>query len=281
VTGSRILTYRGLGAYGRLGNQLSEIAATIGVARTRGLEARFENWDRRDEFRIPDELFGPVPDDALDTREFATHLPEDHRHFLQEFALFADSLDVIRAWLLPADGIMAAARDKLGDLLEGPAPTAVHVRRTDYVGDDRHHPLQPPVYYEEAVTRLPSPATMIIFTDDPDWCRAALAHLRPAAILQPGSDVCDLGAMALCRHHVIANSTYSYWGALLAGDDRAVYPRQWVGPGFAEVDAIERVPPTWVEIDPFAKRTLRGRLRGRGRWRHQLTRRVPLGRPAG
>jgi hypothetical protein len=279
VTGSRILTYRGLGDYGRLGNQLSEIAATLGVARTHDLDVRFDHWDRRADFRLPDELFGTVPPDAIDVRSFATHIPEDHRHFLQEFALFADSLDLVRRWLRPAEPIMAAARDKLGDLLDRPAPTAVHVRRTDYVGDEDRHPLQPPVYYEEAFARLPRGATAIIFTDDPDWCRDALAHLRPAAVLEPGPDVLDLGAMALCHHHVIANSTYSFWGALLAGDERAVYPRQWLGPAFGEAEGIERVPPSWIEIDPFAERTLRGRLRSSRRWTRQLGDRAVRARP--
>jgi hypothetical protein len=267
---SPILTFRGLGEYGRLGNQLSQIAATIGVAERHGLEPRIETWAYREQFRLPDHLFGPVPADARDVRKFARHLPDAHRDFVQEYSLFGDSLERVRAWLMPADEQVRAARNRLGGLLERPSPTAVHVRRTDYVGDEQHHPPQPPVYYEEALARLPAAVTPIIFTDDPAWCRDALRHLRPAAILDPGPDVVDLAAMALCERHVIANSTYSYWGALLAGDERAVYPRRWFGPDFAEAEDIQRAPPTWIAVDPARDRTLRGRWLSQARWRRRL-----------
>jgi hypothetical protein len=272
VPESSILTFRGLGEFGRLGNQLFQIAATIGVAERHGFEPRFETWSYRDQFRLPDRLFGPVPPNARDVRQFAINLPEAHRPFVQEFALFADSIERIRSWLTPAEPQMRAGRERLGGLLERPAPTAIHVRRGDYVGDEERHPTQPPAYYERALRCLGGHGTPIVFSDDPEWCRRSLGHLRPAAILDPGPEVVDLAAMALCSRHVIANSSYSYWGALLASDDRAVYPRPWFGPEFAEAEDVQRGPPTWIPIDHEHRPNLAERWGGWRRWRPELLR---------
>lgn len=269
-----MLTYRDLGAYGRLGNQLYQIAATIGVARLVGADPRFEGWERRNEFRLPDELFGPVPADAGDVRDHAGHLPERYRPYLMDLSLFGHALDDVVAWLTPNEAIVAAARERLGDLLERPHPTSVHVRRGDFVGQDHFHPSLPEVYYEEARGLLPLRATVIVFTDDPDWCRHHLRGIRPAAVLDPGPDVVDLAAMALCERHVIANSSYSYWGAMLARDPAAIHihPDRWYGPGFADADVALRFPPGWIAVDPWTRRTWRGRMSSPPRWWRQLRR---------
>ncbi len=266
------MTFTDLGVLGRLGNQLYQIAATIGVAHDHGLSARFETWDRRDEFRLPDRLWGEVPPDAVDVRSFAEHLPPEHRPYLQDLGLFANVLADVTRWLLPADPIVAEARERLGDLLERPRPTAMHVRRGDYVGQDHFHPTLPEVYYEEARARLPLRSTVIIFSDDPDWCRAHLRGVRPAAVLEAGRDVVDLAGMALCEQHIIANSSFSYWGALLAHDAAAVHvhPDRWYGPGHAMADPSLRLPPGWTAVDPWRDRTWRGRSYSPRRWVRQL-----------
>ncbi|HUW03296.1 MAG TPA: alpha-1,2-fucosyltransferase, partial [Acidimicrobiales bacterium] len=103
---------------------------------------------------------------------------------------------------------------------------------------------------------------VIVFSDDPDWCRANLSGIHPAAVLEAGRDVVDLAAMALCEHHIIANSSFSYWGAMLAQDPSAVHihPDRWYGPGHAIADPSLLLPPGWIAVDPWLERTWRGRL---------------------
>lgn len=272
----RVVTFSDLGEFGRLGNQLYQIAATIGVAHDHGLQARFDHWQRRAEFRLPDWLWGEVPPDAVDTRAYAQHITPGHLPYLQDLGLFANVLADVTRWLTPAEPIVEEARERLGDLLDRPCPTAVHVRRGDFVGQNHFHPTLPEVYYEEACARLPRRATVIVFSDDPDWCRSHLRGLRPASVFEPSRDVVDLAAMALCERHVIANSSFSYWGAMLARDPAAihVHPDHWYGPGHAAADPSLRLPPDWIAIDPWAERTLRGRLRSVPRWVRQARTRL-------
>ena len=67
--------------------------------------------------------------------------------------------------------------------------------------------------------------------------------------------------MWLCERRVIANSSYSYWVAVLAGNDSAVCPSPWFGPEFSDANEISRVPPGWVALDLAEDRSLRGLVR--------------------
>jgi hypothetical protein len=135
------------------------------------------------------------------------------------------------------------------------APVSVHVRRGDYVADPRVariHGTSDTAYYERALAllsaRLPSAPRCFVFSDDPAWARAHLA--LPASTVHVehnrGDDShFDLQLMARCRHHVIANSSFSWWGAWLdAGAARIVVaPARWFRAG---PDASTLLPPSWL-----------------------------------
>ncbi|MFT5223001.1 MAG: hypothetical protein ACI867_001311 [Glaciecola sp.] len=138
----------------------------------------------------------------------------------------------------------------------GPPIVAVHVRRGDYVSDpvvQRKHGTLGLDYYERALefvlAREPE-ARPWIFSDDPSWCREHLRLHPEQRIISDGSmsATAELDLMRACRHHIMANSTFSWWGAWLARRDGqvAVVPRQW----FADVDADEQglVAPGWVQL---------------------------------
>lgn len=115
---------------------------------------------------------------------------------------------------------------------------AVHVRRGDYVTNAkarRTHGGCPPDYYTAACrfvverTRRPS---FFVFSDDPEWVRANLSF--PGAVEYvdhngPRDAHEDLRLMAACQHHVIANSTFSWWGAWLGHSKTqiVVAPQRW------------------------------------------------------
>ncbi|GHU76704.1 alpha-1,2-fucosyltransferase [Clostridia bacterium] len=97
----------------------------------------------------------------------------------------------------------------------------LHIRRGDYIGSGLES-VATPEYYARAFQviheRVRNPA-WFIFTDEPDWVRG---HLRlPAGTIvvdwNRGEDSWqDMLLMSRCRHHVIPNSTFSWWGAWLA-----------------------------------------------------------------
>jgi hypothetical protein len=91
-------------------------------------------------------------------------------------------------------------------------------------------------YYRRAVDRIAQQAgnpQLFAFSDDPDWCSANLTRLgHPLTIVAPDAGRPaweDLLLMSACDHHVIANSSFSWWGAWLDRRPQAmvVAPRRW------------------------------------------------------
>ena len=100
---------------------------------------------------------------------------------------------------------------------------AVHIRRTDYLEHAELNQLTPD-YYCRAMSALTGPFT--IFTDDPEWARYQFPDIP---VVPPGDASSDLRTMAAHRHHIIANSTFSWWAAFLARRPGQVVisPRDW------------------------------------------------------
>jgi len=120
------------------------------------------------------------------------------------------------------------------DRVGNPLSVSVHIRRGDYLlSADRL--TCPRRYYDEAISlmraRLPAPR-FFLFSDDSDWCRENFTSsdmtIVDDTLTRDGLD--DLNLMAACRHHVMANSSFSWWGAWLADgpDQIVVAPKYWV-----------------------------------------------------
>ncbi len=115
---------------------------------------------------------------------------------------------------------------------------SIHVRRTDYL-DAEHikiHNLCSEKYYKNAISlvrqKYPN-AVFFIFTDDKEWCKEHFkGHNFINVELQEGenSDVADLLLMSRCKHHIIANSSFSWWSAWLndAPEKMVIAPEKWI-----------------------------------------------------
>jgi FkbM family methyltransferase len=143
---------------------------------------------------------------------------------------------------------------------------AVHVRRGDYVGQPERHPVLPVSYYRAALDVLersrrddPRPDVYLVFSDDVTWCEENLiggTHLLPrerSVMVKDSADFADLLTMARCHDFVIANSSFSWWGAWLAQDPtkRVVAPMPhgaWYGPELAHLDTRGLLPATWTTV---------------------------------
>lgn len=136
------------------------------------------------------------------------------------------------------------------------SPVSVHVRRGDYVADPRigaFHGSLSSDYYAAATGHIRATIDeprFYVFSDDPDWCRAHLDLGEPAVYVDHNRDRGweDLRLMTLCAHHVIANSSFSWWGAWLGShpDKVVVAPRRWIAD--ETIDTSHVVPADWVTL---------------------------------
>ncbi len=112
-------------------------------------------------------------------------------------------------------------------------PVSVHVRRGDYLKPGTHevHGILGESYYRQVFDRLESmigqEAELFIFSDDPAAAEQVLGFIPGSRLNHVRGDPErpweDMALMARCRHHVIANSSFSWWGAWLnpsSGQDR-------------------------------------------------------------
>ena len=135
---------------------------------------------------------------------------------------------------------------------------ALHIRRGDYVTNPqaaKFHGLCDVSYYQAAVDglirRFPE-LQVFAFSDDPEWVRRNLKLNAPMQVM----DVCsaddahiDLELMSNCRHQVIANSSFSWWGAWRAASSgQVVYaPRRWFAD--ANTNTSDVIPARWIQLD--------------------------------
>jgi hypothetical protein len=154
----------------------------------------------------------------------------------------------------PLEGLAAAVLQEV----KAVDAVALHVRRRfAYAGGRidpgtaRHHGVLPLEYYMEAVRRIavvcPRPR-FFVFADDPEW---AAEHVRlpyPVTFVTGNRDYEDLVLMSLCRHQIIANSSFGWWGAWLNpnADKLVVAPKAYVAD--TTCDTGDLYPKSWMVI---------------------------------
>lgn len=134
---------------------------------------------------------------------------------------------------------------------------SIHIRRGDYVNDaatNARHGTMSPDYYYQAMTRIAQQVSsphFFLFSDEPEWAKAHLHADFPLTIVDHNRgdrDYEDLYLLRLCKHHIIANSTFSWWGAWLsdAPSKTIIAPEQWFKSGESNVQDL--VPETWLRL---------------------------------
>lgn len=129
---------------------------------------------------------------------------------------------------------------------------SLHVRRGDYVTNPASaafHGTCSAEWYRDAMEMMldqVGPATFFVFSDDQPWARDNLPRLGPLRFVDAGAERPeeDLHLMASCDHHIIANSSFSWWGAWLnpRSESRVIAPRRWF---LVEADLSDRIPARW------------------------------------
>lgn len=129
---------------------------------------------------------------------------------------------------------------------------SLHVRRGDYLSPlnvGTFGGICTEAYYQQAIAIIRKHYTnpkFFIFSDDIAWCRSHL-DLKGATYIDwnTGEDsIYDMYLMANSKANVIANSTFSFWGAMLSRNENVVYPKHW----YANMPAPEIFPDVWIGI---------------------------------
>jgi len=163
--------------------------------------------------------------------------------YFQSEKYFKHRRDEILELFRPGDDFLHEI-DKYKDLFGN---ISLHVRRNDYVKIYPHiHPPQTPEYYERALELLPKDLKVVVFSDDIAWSRETFKGDR--YVIMDEIDYVSLYVMSKMNHHVIANSSFSWWGAWMSEyeDKKIIAPDKWFGPTGENYRDI--VPENWIKI---------------------------------
>ncbi len=151
------------------------------------------------------------------------------------------------------------ANRKILEQIREPSREAVslHIRRGDYVSNAhtaQFHGLCSLEYYRLAVDYISKNVSnphFFIFSDDLEWVRENLLLHHPMTLVDVNDanhGVFDISLMSSCRHHIIANSSFSWWGAWLNSymEKIVIAPKHWFAD--AMLDTSDLIPASWIRL---------------------------------
>jgi len=226
---------------GGLGNQMFQYAAGLAVSK-RLQEPLFLNNSFYEVNKSRQYELGVFPISATVSNEQGKQIEEKGFRYQditesgmmvgywQSEKYFADIADQVRKeFYLPK----ASIEDDM---------VAVTVRRGDYLSlPDVFHNLGES-YYRDALKIFPG-YTVVVFSDDPAWC---IKNIDWADYVMPcNTAITDLSLLSSFKNHIIANSSFGWWGAWLANGNTVVSPRDWFTNG---LDTTDLIPDRWIRI---------------------------------
>jgi hypothetical protein len=176
--------------------------------------------------------------------------------YWQSEKYFAPIQDVIRRELIVKYGLDPKSLD-IAEKIAKTESVSVHVRRADYVSNSEHsrvHGTCSLEYYNRCVSLMGEKLTdpyFFVFSDDPRWIKENLRFGYPTTFVthnDASRNYEDLRLMSLCKHGIIANSSFSWWGAWLNTNTNKIVlaPSRWFNQFTA--DTRDLLPDSWIKV---------------------------------
>lgn len=176
--------------------------------------------------------------------------------FWQSEQYFSSVRSILLADLIPAKPLQGMLAHIANEISQSNS-VSIHVRRGDYVSDPTttaYHGVCSKEWYEQAAKHMKQRVPdlhFFVFSDDYDWAKSNLTFGAPTRFIEPspdGLECNDLYAMSLCKHNVIANSSFSWWGAWLNQNPNKIVisPKQWFIAGPQNTDDL--IPKNWIRL---------------------------------
>jgi hypothetical protein len=265
-----MIYFRSIGYMGRLGNQMFQFAAAIGIAKERGFEVGIpiENCTREigngpidvntglttnvkcdltDCFNIPSKYLMPMSeinpqyiyyegDFKFNPQVLSLNPNTDLSGYFQTEKYFKkyqeEILEIFTFKKEYEEESKKILLEKVHPFSSGKNIVSLHVRRGDYTLYPNHHPVCSDDYYQSAIEKFDLKNSLfLVFSDDIEWCKKKFegSNFIFSDIEDP---YVDLSIMSMCDHHIIANSSFSWWGAWLnrSKNKKVIAPSRWFGP---------------------------------------------------
>lgn len=265
-----MITHITCGIHGRLGNQMFQYASLMGIARNLGYEFGI-NYNIRPSFKYEfvDYLDLPIAFKGLTAKNTSMLMPsiaENTNQFDPRFFQIHDNVnlignfetekyflhikDEIRNEFSFHEDILQQAYEFLRTLplLNN---ICIHVRRGDFEKLKwKHTFLDYENYYGKALSYFAgNEFNIILFSDEIDKAKMLFKHHENVYACEK-NHILSMAIMSLCKYHIIANSTFSWWGAWLnaAPEKVVIAPKNWRGDGLKHLSWSDTYCEGWIIV---------------------------------
>lgn len=260
---------------GQLGNQIFMVAATLAYAWDNNARPIFPDLNLTDEvavhackFPINKERFFFRLDTSEPSRPFTASFNSSNPYLekkvpfqrdvrlnccFQSFNLFHHHRKKLLDIFAPSSMEIEYLRSKYSELISAPNTVSIHVRTYDEsCHNDYGVYFAGMKYYKEAMDLFPEDSVFVVFSDRIQWCKVHFQQLKKNFVFIEGNDaIQDLFLITFMKNHIIANSTFSWWGAYLDPNPNAIVvaPEYWLNPRLqSSRPDLYLYLPNWIRV---------------------------------
>ena len=197
----------------------------------------------------------------------------DYHGYFQSEKYFEHCKDLVRKNFEFLDPIRKKCLDFMKQF-EGKTVLSIHVRRGDNIGRPHEFPIPNEEYFRKCFEIIGDYDYAIVFSDDYEWCikqkmfspanilisktHDQVNYNKDENLMSNNSNLYDLCLMTMCDKHIIANSSFGWWGAWLANSSAVCYPNPWFGKSHMEnihpdfevmINLKDLFPKNWVKVN--------------------------------
>jgi hypothetical protein len=245
---------------GRLGNQMFQISAAVGIAHKNSMSAIIPYWKYTAAFKninhfetkFPDKIykepsFSFTPVKLTESTDLIGYF-QSEKYFIEERKFIRNELFEFKA------EFKKQCRAGLEEAFQKET-IAIHIRRGDYVNNPHYKKL----YYQLPITWFINALfsikgwkekNIIIFSDDIEYCKFHFNCLDNVYFSEGKTDVEDMCLGSQCDNHIISNSTFAWWMAYLSEQKNVIHSGQLFIGDFADKDISDFYPENWTKFWP-------------------------------
>lgn len=253
---------------------LFQIAATISISKTNNQSYTFHNLHSHLHYLDSETMYNPKLNHSSEYIDFLYQLSSQHPsngiRVLQYPFEYVDTPsfneDVLLIGFFQSEKYFEKHRNEILEVLnfkyiEGKAPldkfefgkkryTSIHVRKGDYTNLHTYYYQLTKEYYDTAIEILKDKTDeFLVFSDDIEACKVMFSDLKNVRFIENEKDYIELYLMTLCDNNIVANSSFSWWGAWLNKNENKIVvgPSQWFGPSISHSSG-DVIPEKWLKI---------------------------------
>lgn len=270
-----MITFSMLGNHGRLGNQMFQYAVlnSISLRNNFNFYIPKHNHQLSECFNITCKAYDLQKQETLQIVSRLNRFREISFNFNREIFNIPDNTDIsgnfqsekyfsdfeseIRKQFTFKNEIHQEAKKQFNffkESYQAQELVSIHIRRGDYVNLQEYHPVCELEYYLKAIKlvteKVDKKIKFLVFSDEIDWCKSNLNNNENCIFSSNINPYIDLCLMSMCEHNIIANSSYSWWGAWLNEnpDKIVIAPNKWFGPKYSHHNITDLIPEKWIKL---------------------------------